>query len=121
MSETLRPSADLNRDATAERQEREAFVVLLHLFNVSGGNPELEIAEARFSRDLALDGPVLSILVDHLVISGHVHRRVGGGLFITAKGAGYIERAAGSRRSVRHTTGSGAAPGLSGWVERGSG
>ena len=106
------------RDRTAERLEREAYDVLLHVFTLCGASPDVECAELLLARDLAFEGSHLSLLIDHLVMSGCVRRRVGGGLFITSTGSDYIEHAARNRRSVRHRSeGPRAAPGLNRWRE----
>ena len=107
-----------SRDATAEKLEREAFDVLLLLFTVCDANPETLCAELLLAKDLAFEGPHLALLVDHLVMTGHVRRRVGGELFITANGCDYIERAAGKRRSVRYQPSAHVAPGLERWSEQ---
>jgi hypothetical protein len=104
-----------HRDPTAERQERDAFLVLFHLFNLSGSDPELEWAPDRLASDLAFERQYVSLLVDHLVMSGYVRSRAESGLHITPAGIEYVGAAARKRRSVRHQSRSKGAPGLSRW------
>ena len=91
---------DAERNPIAERQEREAYLLLFHLFNVSAGDPEMELAPDRLARDLAFDWSQIVLLVDHLVMCGHVRCQIEGGVCITPDGVDYVGTA-GRRRSVR--------------------
>jgi hypothetical protein len=99
---------DPERNPIAERQERDAFLLLFHLFNVTAGDPGVELAPDQLARDLAFEWPQVVLLVDHLVMCGCVRCRVEGGLCITPDGVDYVA-AAGRRRSVRSTRGQPAA------------
>jgi hypothetical protein len=94
-----------HRDPTLERQERDAFLVLFHIFNVSAGDPDVELAADQVARDLAFEMRDASLLIDHLVMCGHVRCRIEGGLCITPFGKDYIDHEAGRRRSVRSRIG----------------
>jgi hypothetical protein len=95
---------DPERNPIAERQEREAYLLLFHVFNVTAGDPAVELAPDRLARDLAFEWPQVVLLVDHLVMCGHVRCRVEGGVCITPDGVDYVGTA-GRRRSVRSKRG----------------
>jgi hypothetical protein len=99
---------DPERNPIAERQERDAFLLLFHLYNVTAGDPGMELAPDQLARDLAFEWPHVVLLVDHLVMSGCVRSRVEGGLCITPDGVDYVATA-GRRRSVRSKRGQPAA------------
>jgi hypothetical protein len=100
------------RDDTAERQERDAFLVLYHIFSVTAANPDVELAAETLARDLAFERPDITLLVDHLALCGCVRCQLEGGLSITPDGIDYIGQAAGRRRSVRARRGQ---PGSQKW------
>ena len=99
---------DPERNPIAERQEREAFLLLFHLYNVTAGDPGVELAPDQLARDLAFEWPQVALLVDHLAMCGHVRCRIEGGLCITPDGVDYVATA-GRRRSVRAKRGQPAA------------
>jgi hypothetical protein len=92
---------DRSRDAAAEQREREAFVLLLHTFNVSDARPDREVAVSRLARELAFEPRRLEELVSYLVDVAYLSRSSTGYVTVTGKGLHYLERAAQHRRSVR--------------------
>jgi hypothetical protein len=91
------------RDDLAERQQRNAYVVLLHVYThalTTEDSPE--IAVEALERDLALPRQEARALVWRLVRHGYL-REVPGRteVALTPAGQAYLERGAGRRRSVR--------------------
>lgn len=95
-------AATEEREEERIRMERESFVVLQHMYTLSGGDDGAAVALPRVSGELGFEAPRFTRLIDHLAAVGHVSP-IAGGTFaaITAAGVDYIERLAWRRRSVR--------------------
>lgn len=89
------------RDAKREQQERSRFVILLHLCTLARGGLS-SVAVSDLAHALALSSEEARALVDGLVYHSLVVP-VGGGLRValSPRGAEYLRREAGRRRSVR--------------------
>jgi hypothetical protein len=89
------------RDGARERQERDSFLLLLHLHNLSAGAPAVALFVGQVAHELGFGEQAARLLIHHLE-RGDYARSVGGSrVSITPRGAAYIEREAGRRRSVR--------------------
>src|SRR4051812_13408028 len=94
-------SANRRRDLVSERRERDAFVVLLHLWNLSRGPSSLGTVARGVAQDLAFDREAFAAALEILHSAGFVRYPFPDRLRLTALGAHYIQQAAGHRRSVR--------------------
>jgi hypothetical protein len=94
------PRARHRPDPSTEREERDAFILLLHITTVAEPVDMVELEDEQLGRDLAFPPDRLAPLVDALAAGGYVQRRSADRLVITAKGIEYI-RSARNRRSVR--------------------
>jgi hypothetical protein len=89
------------RDFESERSERDSFVVLQHVYSLSGGNIETMIAPDQLTVSLGFRIAETLHLVDHLIEAGLLARGPRGSISITASGSDYVRRLAWRRRSVR--------------------
>ncbi|MEX2583553.1 MAG: hypothetical protein WD766_09770 [Gemmatimonadota bacterium] len=82
--------------------ERDAYVVLLHLYTVTQAAPSAALAPERITRDLGFTESNSDVILRALLYEGYVeHCGSAQGLTLTGKGSDYIERKAGRRRSLR--------------------
>lgn len=109
------PRTSRRRDPAAERQERESFLLLLHVFNLTAGDEAAVLSEVALERDLASDAATVQRSIDHLSGCGYLSWRPDGGLAITRAGAEYVMRRAGERHSVRDAAPPPGAAGLQRW------
>jgi len=103
------------RDSDVERQQRESFLLLVHLFSVSGGDGSVPLSELDLARDLAFDHPTVLRSIEHLTTTGHLRWDADGELFITARGVEYVAAEAGNRQTVRDALPDLGAPALTRW------
>lgn len=95
------------RDPEIERQERERFIVLLHVYNLTwrAFAPALPIPRLADTLALRRDDAeaIVSLLLHHALV-----RAVGGGgaVEVAPRGVEYVEHLAGRRRSLRLMAGS---------------
>ena len=89
------------RDLAAERQQRDSYALLQHIYNLTGGDQTVRLLDMALARDLAFDHPTVLLSIDHLAAAGYIRCDVEGGLAITRAGAEYVAGRAGNRRSVR--------------------
>jgi DNA-binding IclR family transcriptional regulator len=90
------------RDAESEQLERDAFALLRHVNEVSGGDPEVEILASRLADAQGLDREYALRVIRFLEREGLVRFEEAGPLVsLTVPGAAYVEHLAWRRRSVR--------------------
>jgi len=89
------------RDEERERKERERFIVLLHVYTVTAHEWSAVTVE-RIASALALAYDEARAILDLLLLHSYVVPVGGGtGVVVGKRGAEYIERLAGRRRSLR--------------------
>ena len=87
------------RDPVLERAERDAFLLLFHLHNLSDGEPSRAFPLQKMSRDLAF-GETRTGQLAQFLSHGHLLSDDTSALSITDAGVDYLRRA-GRRRSAR--------------------
>ena len=93
-------SRDGTLDITKVRAEREAFVLLQHLYTLGDADPQAWMGTEQVGRDLDFSAEEMDTLISELSRSGYVSR-IGSAIAITLSGIDYIDRVARRRRSIR--------------------
>ena len=88
------------RDQDREQTERDAFLVLYHLYNLCGGETRAAIPIDRICRDQAFNDDLTAALLADLLEWGRLLTKGEATVSITREGLDYI-RSAGRRRSAR--------------------
>jgi len=88
------------RDRHEERDERDRFVVLLHIYTLAKAGVE-KIGADRITSDLGLPAARSARLIGALEFGEFVRHTRGVSISITRRGVEFIERVAGRRRSLR--------------------
>jgi hypothetical protein len=103
------------RNPDVERQQRESYLLLAHLFSVSGGDGSVPLAELDLARDLAFDQRTVLRGIEHLTTTGYLRWNAHGELFVTSRGVAYVATEAGHRQSIRDALPELGAPTLTRW------
>lgn len=97
-------SRDGTLDLTTVRAEREAFVLLQHLYTLGDADPKAWMGTEQVGRELDFSADEMEALISELARSGYVSR-IGSAIAITLAGIDYIDRVARRRRSIRGVVG----------------
>lgn len=89
------------RDLKAERRERDAFILLQHVYTYSGNVPEIPISLESAAKALDFGAADTHRLAEHLIYAGLFKREKSGAISLSAEGREYIDQLAWRRRSVR--------------------
>lgn len=85
-----------------ERLERESFILLQHVYTITGASPRVPVNAARVGIDLGFGEDETNRLVRYLSWVGFMKESAAGPhLALAAEGIDYVEHGAGRRHSVR--------------------
>ncbi len=91
-----------DRRPEVERLERDSFILLQHVYTVTGARPDVPVNAARVGNDLGFAEDETSRLVGYLNWIGFMKESAAGPhLSLAREGIEYLERRAGRRHSVR--------------------
>jgi hypothetical protein len=91
-----------DRRPEVERLERDSFILLQHVYTVTGATPGVPVNAARVGSDLGFAEQETSRLVRYLNWVGFMKESAAGPhLSLAEEGIEYLERKAGRRHSVR--------------------
>jgi Mn-dependent DtxR family transcriptional regulator len=88
------------RDPESEEKERASFILLQHIYSLTGGGDE-QFSLRKVASDLAFEEDQVAKLATHLIQAGILDGGPGPDAKLRDFGRKYIERLAGRRRSVR--------------------
>lgn len=85
-----------------ERLERDSFILLQHVYTVTGADPAMPVNGTRVGNDLGFAPDEASRLIHYLNWVGYMKESAAGPhLSLAPEGIEYLERRAGRRHSVR--------------------
>jgi hypothetical protein len=90
-----------DRDRDGEIEDRDRYVILLHLYTLSQAGPVGQLGIERITSDLGLRETRCIELLRSLESGGYIASAVGDRVAVTTRGCEYIEKLAGRRRSLR--------------------
>ena len=90
------------REPEVERLERDSFILLQHVYTVTGADPEIPVNGSRVGIDLGFAPEEASRLIHYLHWIGYMNESASGPhLSLAPEGIDYLEHRAGRRHSVR--------------------
>ena len=90
------------RHPDLERLERDSFILLQHVYTVTGADPAVAVNRSRVGQELGFAEEESSRLIHYLNWVGYMKQSAAGPhLSIARDGVEYLEREAGRRHSVR--------------------
>ena len=93
------------RQPELERLERDSFILLQHVYTVTGADPAVAVNGSRVGQELGFAEEEASRLIHYLNWVGYMKQSAAGPhLSIAPGGVEYLEREAGRRHSVRAPT-----------------
>jgi hypothetical protein len=90
-----------DRDRDGEIEDRDRYVILLHLYTISQTGPVGHLGIERIASDLGLLEVRCIALLRSLESGGYIAHTFGDRVTVTTRGCEYIEKLAGRRRSLR--------------------
>ena len=97
-----RRDAGGHRRPEVERLERDSFILLQHVYTITGASPEVPVNASRAGSDLGFAEDETSRLVRYLSWVGYMKESAAGPhLALAEEGIEYLEHGAGRRHTVR--------------------